>query len=136
MQRYLSYTTCAITLALGTAVFAQGDADYQKWMKTAGGTAGSVRKNIEAKNGEAASADAKKLEEVFKQVHDYWHGKGVQDAMTLAMDASAKFKEVAEFASGGKFDDAAASLKNAMSNCATCHNAHREKAADGSWKMK
>jgi hypothetical protein len=31
-----------ITLVFSTAVFAQGDADYQKWMKTAGGNPAGV----------------------------------------------------------------------------------------------
>ena len=136
MKRQFCFAAYVIAFTCSTAVFADGDADYQKWMKTAGATSGSLRKNIEAKNGEAASADAKKLEAVFKEVHGYWHGKGVQDAMMLAMDANAKFKEVAEQSSAGKFDEAAASLKKAMSNCGACHNAHREKAADGSWKIK
>lgn len=134
MKRFRSLVVCL--MALGVLVLAQDEADFQKWMKTAGGTAGSLRKNLEAKNGHAASADARKLEDVFKQVHDYWHKKGVDDAMMTAMDASARFKEVGEFAAAGKFDDAGAALKNAMAACGACHKAHREKAADGSWKMK
>lgn len=134
MKRFGSLALCL--MALVTVALAQDAADYQKWMKTAGGTAGSLRKNLEAKNGEAATADAKKLEAVFKQVHDFWHKKGVDDAMMTAMDAGAKFKEVGELASAGKFDEAGATLKKAMGTCGTCHNAHREKAADGSWKMK
>jgi cytochrome c553 len=85
---------------------------------------------------EAASADAKKLKEVFAHVHDYWHTKNVDDAMKLAMDASDGFGQVAEQAVAGKFDEASATLKKASASCGACHNAHREKAADGSWKMK
>jgi mono/diheme cytochrome c family protein len=105
-------------------------------MKTVGATSGSLRKNLDAKNTDGASADAKKLQEVFEQVHDYWHKKNVEDAMKFAMDARDGFGTVAEQASAGKFDDASATLKKAMANCAGCHAAHREKAADGSWKMK
>jgi len=133
-QISLFFAGCLI--AFGTAAFAQDAADYQNWMKTAGATAGSLRKNLEAKNADAAGADAKKLADVFRQVHDFWHKKGVEDAMMAAMDASAKFKEVGELASSAKFDDATAELKKAMSTCGTCHAAHREKAADGSWKLK
>jgi mono/diheme cytochrome c family protein len=38
--------------------------------------------------------------------------------------------------SQGKFEDAAAALKTAQANCAGCHMAHRDKAADGSFKIK
>jgi hypothetical protein len=131
-----SLTLAAGVLALGAGAFAQDDADFQKWMKTAAGTAGSLRKNLEAKNGDAAAADAKKLADVFSQVHDYWHKKGVDDAMTIAMNASAGFKEVGDLASAGKFDDAGPALKKAMGTCAACHAAHREKLPDGSSKIK
>ena len=136
MKRSLSLSLSACVIALGTVALAQDEADYQKWMKTVGGTAGSLRKNLEAKNGDAAATDAKKLAEVFSQVHDFWHKKGVNDAMMTAMDARAKFQEVGELASAGKLDDAGAALKKAMGTCGTCHSAHREKAADGSWKIK
>ena len=37
----------------------------------------------------------------------------------------------------GKFDDASAAAKQtAQVNCGGCHMAHREKAADGSFKIK
>jgi len=133
MKSILLFT---VGLAALAAAFAQGGADYQKWMKTVGATSGSLRKNLDAKNAEAASADAKKLEDIFGQVHDFWHKKNADDAMTLAMSARDGFHEVAGQASAGKFDDAAASLKKASATCGACHNVHREKAADGSWKIK
>jgi hypothetical protein len=133
MKRILLFTACLIALSM--TVIAQ-DEDYQKWMKTVGATSGSLRKNLAAKDGAAASADAKKLQEVFDQVHDYWQKKNVDDASKFAMDARDGFHDVAEQASAGKFDDASATLKKASASCGGCHNAHREKAADGSWKMK
>jgi mono/diheme cytochrome c family protein len=134
MKRILLFTACFTALAV--TALAQDDADYQKWMKTVGATSGSLRKNLEAKNAEAASADAKKLQETFEQVHDFWQKKKVDDAMKFAMDAREGFGAVAEQASAGKFDDASATLKKAAANCGGCHAAHREKAADGSWKIK
>jgi len=121
---------------LAVSVFGQSDADYSSWMKTAGATSGSLRKNLDAKNKDAAVADARKLQETFKQVHDYWHKKNVDDATKLAMDAESGFKDVADQTAADKFDDAAASLRKASATCAGCHTAHRERAADGSWKIK
>ena len=133
MKRAMSLAICLI--AFGMIALTQEEADYQKWMKTTGATAGSLTKNLAAKNGEGATADAKKLQETFQQVHDFWHKKGVNDARQFAMDASSGFKEVGELASAGKFDDASAAQKKTMTNCAGCHNAHREKTADG-FKIK
>ena len=135
MKRLLLMATCFVVL--GVTVVAQDDAEYQGWMKAAGAASGSLRKNLEAKNADAASADAKKLQEIFGQVHNYWNSKHVDDAMKFAMAASSGFGEVADQAAAGKFDDASATLKaTASTNCGGCHNAHREKAPDGSWKIK
>lgn len=134
MKRTLLVLACIS--ALGLTALAQDDAAYQGWMKTVGATGGSLRKNLEAKNADGASADAKKLQDVFVHVHDYWSKKGVDDAMKLAMTASSAYGDVAQFASAGKFDEASDSLKKASATCGACHSAHREKAPDGSWKIK
>jgi cytochrome c553 len=121
--------------ALAVAVFGQDETDYQKWMKTIGATSGSLRKNLEAKNADGASTDAKKLQESFDQVHDFWRKKSVDDATKFAMDARDGFRDIAQQASAGKFDDASASLKTTAANCAGCHKTHREKTNEG-WKIK
>lgn len=134
MKRILLFT--AGLTALAVAVLAQGEADYQTWMKTVGATSGSLRKNLTAKDAAAASADARKLQDVFAKVHDYWHAKNVDDAMMAAANASAGFRDVADLASAGKFAEASAAVQKTSATCGACHAAHREKAADGSWKIK
>ena len=134
MKRSLLIAAC-ITV-LGMTVVAQDDSEYQGWMKAVGATSGSLRKNLQAKNGDAAAADAKKLQEIFGHVHNYWNDKHVDDAMEFAMAASSGFGDVADQSAAGNFDEAAATLKTTSANCGGCHNAHREKAADGSWKIK
>lgn len=134
MKRILLSSACFTALAV--AVFAQADGDYQGWMKTIGGAMGSLRKNLDAKNGEAASADAKRIEDAFAKVHDFWQKKSVDNAMMFAMDAGNGFREVAEEAAAGKFEDASATLKKASASCGGCHTAHREKSTDGAWKIK
>jgi mono/diheme cytochrome c family protein len=84
---------------------------------------GNLRKNLEAKIGDAASADAKKLQEVFGQVYEFWHKKNVDDAAKFAMNA-----RDGEQASAGKFDEASVTLKATSANCGGCHSARREGA--------
>jgi hypothetical protein len=122
-------------LLLSLAVWAQ-DADYQGWMKANNANVASLRMNLQAKSGDAAAADAKKLQDTFAQVHAYWQKKNVSDAMQFAMDAENGFKDVGQLAAAGKFDEASAALMKTQANCAGCHMAHRERAADGSFKMK
>ena len=129
--------TFALTLVLSAGLFAQDDeTQFKDWMKTTGATAGSLRKNLEAKNAEGAAADAKKLQEVFTQVHDFWNKKKIENATKFSSTAQEGFREVGQLASAGKFEEAAATLKTTMGTCGGCHNAYREKAADGSWKIK
>lgn len=134
MKRILPIVVCLI--CLGTMAWAQDDAAYQQWMKTVGPTMASLNKNLTAKSGDAAVADAKTLQGIFGQVHDYWQGKKVDDAVKFSADAQAGFKQVSDLAAAGKFDEASAAVKTAQANCGGCHMAHREKEADGSFKMK
>jgi cytochrome c556 len=111
-------------------------ADYQTWMKSVGATVGSLRKNLEAKNSDASADDAKKLQEIFRHVHDYWSAKSVDDATKFAEAAGSGFGQVAEQAGAGKFDEASATLKTTSASCGGCHSAHRDKQADGTFKIK
>src|SRR5581483_11976798 len=123
-------------LLLSMAVWAQDDAQYQTWMKSNNTDVASLRKNLMAKSGDAAAADAKKLQATMAEVQAYWQKKNVSDATQFATDAQNGFKEVSELAAAGKFDEATAALMKTQANCGGCHMAHREKAADGSWKIK
>lgn len=134
MKRLLSLVCL---LGAGLTLWAEHtEAEYQQWMKTVGGTAGGIRKNLEAKNGTAAADDAKKLVEVFGHVEAFWNERKTADAAGFAKEAAAQFKMTSELAAAGKLDEASGALKKAMATCAGCHTAHREKAADGSWKIK
>jgi len=134
MKRILLLGVSAAIFA--AAMFAQDDAEYKTWMQTAGATAGSLHKNLDAKNAEAAAADAKKLQEIFSHVHEYWMKKDVADAMKFAMNASQGFGSVAEEASASKFEEASATLKATSANCGGCHTVHREKLPAGEFKIK
>ena len=134
MKRTMLLLACL--LAFSIAGIAQEDEDYETWMETASATVPNLRKNLEAKSGDAAASDAKKLQEVFAQVHAFWQKKNVADAMQFAMDAQTNFGAAAELASAGKFEEATAAVNRAQSNCNGCHSAHRERTPDGKWRMK
>ena len=122
-------------LLLAGFVLAQSEGDYQGWMKMNGGNMGSLNKNIMAKNGEGAAADAQKLQATLKQVEAYWQQKNVPDAVAFAQKGQAAAAAVAKAASAGDMDAAAAELKNVQAACGGCHMAHRE-GTPGSFKMK
>ena len=123
-------------LLVAVVVLAQSESDYQAWMKSNPMNVGSLNKNIAAKDGPAAAADAEKLEATFKQVEDFWKKRGgAEDAVNFAMKAQLAAAAIAKAASAGNFDQAAADVKSLQANCGGCHMAHREGTA-GSFKIK
>ena len=126
----------AICMLVAGAAWSQSDANFQTWMKSIGATCGSLKKNLDAKNGEAAAADARKLHSTFEDVHAFFQKKNSEDAMKFAMGAGDGFDKIAAQASAGKFDEASATFKATTANCGGCHSAHREKGAGGSFRIK
>jgi len=126
----------ACVLAAGMMLWAQADeAKLREAMKQIGPTCSGLGKKIASKD-DSAAADAKKLHAWFGDVHKFWKAKSAADAMTFSESAAAEFKTISEQTAAGKWDDASASFKKATATCGGCHGAHREKAADGSWKVK
>ncbi len=133
MKAVLLMTACLI---LAVAAWGQDEGEYQKWMQTAGATVGSLQGSLKAKNGEAATADARNLDTVFNEVYGFWEKKKVDDAVEFARHARDGFQRIAEQAAAGQFDQASATFEETAANCGGCHGAHREKAPDGSFKIK
>lgn len=131
-----TYLLAAMAALLVAGVLAQSESDYQAWMKSNPVNMGSLNKNIAAKDGAAAAADAQKLEATFKQVEDFWKKRGgADDAVNFATKAQAAAAAIAKDASAGNFDQAAADVKSLQANCGGCHMAHRE-GTQGSFKIK
>lgn len=131
-----TYVLAVMAALLAVGALAQSESDYQGWMKSNPVNMGSLNKNIAAKDGAAAAADAQKLEATFKQVEDFWKKRGgADDAVNFAAKAQAAAASVAKDALAGNFDQAAADVKNLQANCGGCHMAHRE-GTQGSFKIK
>src|SRR3954468_23929215 len=130
--------TLLLSLFLGACVIglAQDDDAFRAGMKALPGSVGGMRKNLEAKSNDAVVADAKKVEAIFGQSAEYWTKKGVTDAAGWSKDAQAAAAKVASTAAAGDTEGATAALKGVTGSCKGCHEAHREKADDGSYKFK
>ena len=134
MQRI--YVVTAITVGLSAGfLLAQSDSDYQAWMKSNASNMGSLNKNIAAKESVAAAADAKKLEDTFKQVEDFWEKRHVTDAVNFAKQAQSAAAAAAKSATAGNMEQASADAKTLAMSCGGCHMAHREKTEAG-FKIK
>lgn len=110
--------------------------EFQAWMKTTFTASSSLRKNIEAKSGEAAATDAARLEAVFKKVGDFWSKRKVDDAVKWSRQAETASSEAGSAARAGDFDKASASLRTLNATCTACHSAHRERLPEGGYKIR
>jgi hypothetical protein len=130
------YVLTIVIVVAAVVALAQVDPEYQGWMKSNAANMGSLNKNIMAKDGAAAAADAMKLQATMKQVEGYWTKKGgADDAVMFAKNAQTAAAAVAKAAQGGNMDDAQAQAKSLQGNCGGCHMAHRAGAA-GSFSFK
>jgi hypothetical protein len=123
-------------LAFGFALclVAQSEADYSGWMKDIAATKGKITKGIAAKGPDVAT-DATHLAGDFKQVGEFWAGRHVSDAETLAKNAETAANDLAAAAKAGDDAKVQSSLQALNGTCAACHMAHREGSA-GSFKIK
>ncbi len=113
----------------------EGEAVIRDAMKQIGPTNGALGKKLAAKDASAAE-DAKKLQSLFAGTRSFWEARKADDAVQFAASASGVYEKVFALIGEGKWDDAAAEQKKVGANCMGCHTAHREKAPDGSWKIK
>lgn len=129
-------TMAGCLLAAGSLLFAAApdEAAFRSAMKQIGPTCSGLGKKITAKDASSA-ADAKQLQAWFGDVQKFWKAKGAADGVEHSKTARAEFKMISKLAAGGKWDEAGASFKKATATCKGCHDAHREKGADG-WKIK
>lgn len=132
MQKLLSIICL---LGIGTVLCAQDEAKLRGAMKQIGPTCSGLGKKITAKDA-TATADATKLTAWFGDVQKFWKAKKATDGVTFSKTAAAEFKAIGKLTAAAKWDEAGASFKKATATCSGCHGAHREKAADGSWKVK
>lgn len=135
-MRIFFATVCLLassSMALSAA--APDEAALRASMKQIGPVCTGLAKKITAKDATSA-ADAKKLQAWFGDVGKFWKAKKAEDGVTFSKTAAAEFKAVSKLTAAGKWDEAGASFKKATATCSGCHGAHREKAADGSFKVK
>jgi len=129
-------TLSLLTLSFASSGLAQDQDEYAGWMKSIAQTMGSMRKNFEAKQAQEAAKDAEKVAGLFKQVEAFYAKANTEDAVKWANTAQTVATETAAAANAGDLEKAGVSAKQIGGTCGPCHTAHREKQADGSYKMK
>ena len=112
------------------------DADLDKIMKEVGATVALLRKSIDGQNVELAKQQADRLELLFEEADDFWNSRNVRDAADWADDAAKHAEHIEAAADEKDFTKAAEHMKLMQGACSTCHGKYRDKAPDGSYRIK
>jgi hypothetical protein len=116
--------------------WADSHQDYGKMMKQAAAACTAVKKNLDGKDAVEAAKAATQLKGHFKEIEAFWKDKGAADAVQFSQKAQEAAGKIAGAASSGDLDGANAGFQSLVGNCQGCHEAHREKLPDGSFKIK
>ena len=112
------------------------DDDLEKVMKQIGPAAATLRKMIDAQEAASAEAHADTLEHFFRDVEDFFDGRHISEAETLAKQATSHAGHVEDAAEEKDFAKANEHLKLLMATCQACHTKFRERDASGAYHLK
>jgi cytochrome c556 len=121
----------------GTGVRAQSkEVDLDATMKKVGPAFAALRKSIEGTDANLAKANTAVLKAAFADAEKFFESRDKHDAHQWANDAGQVVASIDTAVAAGKWDDVKASAGNLGKVCQTCHTAYREKAEDGTYRMK
>ena len=127
---------------LGAAIVTTGvraqtkEVDLDATMKKVGPAFAALRKSIEAMDAKMAKEQTEILEKSFDDVEKFFESKGKHDGHQWASDAKKVVDTIEKAAGDSKWDEVKASAGSLGKTCQTCHTAYREKAEDGTYRMK
>lgn len=138
-MRRIALVTGMFVIGLATAsssARAQSKVDLDATMKKVGPAFAAVRKGMEAMDATVVKTQTETLEKLFDDVENFFESRGKHDAHQWASDAKKAADAIEKAAGDSKWDDVKASVGNLGKICATCHGTYREKAEDGTFRMK
>ena len=109
---------------------------FAKEMKLVGKAAKGFKANLESKNAAAVEKDAAAVAAAYDAMTGFWKARKADDAVKFSSDSAEAAKATAAAAKAGDWDKVNASWKTVGQNCKGCHDKHREKLDDGSYKIK
>jgi hypothetical protein len=110
--------------------------EYQNAMRAISGAQMSMRGNVKTKNYEGLAKDAAAMKAAFATVEQWWTARQTSDAIAAAK-AAVKGASDLEVAANARNDEGITSAQQALgATCMSCHAAHRERLADGTFEIK
>jgi cytochrome c556 len=122
-----------IAIAAAPALFAD---ELHEQMEKVGKANGVLRKAVPAKAMAEVSSAAAELAQIFPTTVAAWEKRNMADAVTWTKESAEWAKELKAAADAGHAEHVSAVFSKLSGNCKSCHTAHREKLADGTYKIK
>lgn len=124
-----------LSLAAVAALVAEENPEFVTWMKTTK-TATDDLKKMEQKTGVQAMRRAERIGSVYESMIAFWRQRNAADAVKWSQEGKAAALELATAAYANDAEKANAALETVNNGCKSCHDAHREKIAEGKYKLK
>jgi cytochrome c556 len=96
----------------------------------------AVRGGLDTPDATAMRAQLQTLRQAFTTVQAFFKERGTTDAAGWATDSLRMVGSIETALAGGKLDDLKTSIGSLQQLCASCHNEHRERMDDGTFRIR
>jgi cytochrome c556 len=129
------YFALLLVVAPAMTVVAEEYPEFVSMMKMTNQATSALSK-MEHKTGPQAVRIAERLGSVYEEMIPFWRQRSAAAAVKIAEEGKAAAAELASAAFAGDADKAEAAFKTIGGTCKACHDARREKLADGVYRIK
>jgi hypothetical protein len=130
----LATLATASTVLIGAEI--ADEAAFVKLMKEVGAANKEFKTHVTAQNDAALTKSATRVSEIYKDMVGFWQKHKAEKAAKWAEESSVAAKAMADAATAKDWTKASDELRKFGASCKQCHEAHRTKADDGSYKIK
>ncbi len=130
----LASLVAASTVLIGAEI--ADETAFAKLMKEVGDMNKQFKTNLSAEDSAALSKSAARASDIYKDMAGFWQKHKAEKAAKWAEESSAAAKALAAAATAKDWAKAKEQLGEFSKNCKLCHEAHRTKTEDGSYKIK
>ena len=135
-QKLLVFSLLVVASNIAIGAETLDEKQFQKLMKEVGDANKRFKAGIESQNDAQVGKDAARISEIYKQMGKFWHEKKSDKAVKWSEDSASAAAQVAVAAKAKDWDKVKLQLQGVTKNCKLCHDAHREKLDDGTYRMK
>ena len=105
-------------------------------MKQVGPASAALRTAAGASDAATVKTRAAELKKLFTDAQTVFKGRSIMTALLYSADAIKHVEAAAAAAAAANWADVATATTNLQQACTTCHNAHRERQDDGTYRLK